>query len=139
VQWILEEQGEFPEGQDKIWELQDRESRYFRKLPQLVSNVIFTEGSKNAVNDSQRINDASIRFYLQTQYKNEDSSINGAIYPSSLESNELDASMLSLASLIHPEAKVKLNGDWLRYLSSRFPITKNDFTLTYKNKQLLMQ
>lgn len=149
AQWILEEQGEFPEGQDQIWQLQDREARYFNKLPQLVNDLIFAEGENKSVNGTQNIKDASIRFYLKTEYNNEDSSINGAVYPSFLdtdfldasflEKNNLDVSALSLSSLIHPQAQVKLNNDWLAYLSTRFPITKNDFTLTYKQNQLLMQ
>ena len=129
-QWLVEEQGEFPEGQNQIWRIQDSAEQKIKQLPVLVKKILIED-----VNGAMT---PKITFKLNSTYKNKASSINGAFLPNKIEKDNM-IPLDSLWSLIQAKANVHLDNRLLNFLSKQFPITKANFKLTYKQNKLLMQ
>lgn len=129
TQWVLEEQSELPEGQDKIWELQDNLETSVADLPSIIEGLLVK-------NESSKVS-----FTLETQYKNNSSNLKGTILPlsesalSNLDANSDD----SIWSLLKAVSKVTLDKSLLSYVSTHLPINKSKFDLIYQQNKLLMQ
>jgi hypothetical protein len=54
VQWTLEESGELPEGQDRIWQLNDQLQHRQDQLPVLISQKLFADEPADGVNKSEK-------------------------------------------------------------------------------------
>lgn len=119
VDWVLEELGEVPEGQDQIWELQDRIKQATKALPQKLADL--AEGSAVQVN-------------ISSQYKDEESQLKGQL---NLEASESSTTKAWL-SLLGGKAKVKLAESLHAVLKQKLPLEKSNFTLQLKQKKLLM-
>jgi len=121
-QWLLEEQGELPEGQDQLWQLQDRIDKVTTELPKIFKESVYNFGktqihfeawSSNSLGTSTIVSDV-----LPT-----------ATLPSSSH----------LSSFLQAQAKVKLDDMLYQFLSTHTPVKKQQFILSFNNNQLLMQ
>lgn len=126
TEWILKEQSEVPDGQDKIWQLQHDMSALLKKLYSL-SNAVFLK-------DNQPV----IKFKLGAP-DNDQATLAGGVLPLSLASVDSISEDNSFFSLFKAEAKVTLDETLRKQLNSKLPIKKNKFNLIYKNNKLLMQ
>ena len=140
-QWLLEEQGELPEGQDQIWQVEDRAAQYSKQIPKLLTTLILKDGNKLVNHESKisTIEDKSrINFSFSNIFKNKESTIQGAVFPEVFDNNE-DISQYSLTSLLQVQSKVNLDKQLLDIISTLLPIKKQNFKLIYKQNKLLMQ
>ena len=141
IEWLLEEQAEYPEGQDQIWQKQDKASQYYEQLPELLSRVLKTNTSNMTEKQIESLKHSfrsRVAFQFISQYLKQKSTLNGAIYPTSLEKGDV-ISKLIFSSLIQTEAEVSLDDEWFQFLSGHVPIKKPNFKLIYKQNKLLMQ
>jgi len=118
AEWVLEESGEFPEGQDQIWELYDRIEKSTEKLPQTLVAL-----GKNS----------SMQIKATTNYEGEASYLDGSI---KLEASNPD--ITSWLALLDGEAKVKLDKGLYAKLKKLLPLNKPDFILQLKRNKVLM-
>ncbi|MCF6189992.1 MAG: YdgA family protein [Cocleimonas sp.] len=123
VGWVLEELGEMPEGQDQIWELQDRIEQATKALPQKLADL--SKGS-------------TVKVDITSQYKGEESQLKGQLNLEASESNIDETSSEAWFSLLAGKAKVQLSEALHSALKEKSPLKKPDFTLQLKHKKLLM-
>lgn len=123
VDWVLEELGELPEGQDQIWELYDRIEQATKALPQKLADV--ADGSVVRVN-------------ILSKYQGESSQLKGHLYLDASESNTNEPNTEAWLSLLAGKAKVQLSKALHSKLKQTLPLKKPDFTLQLKQKKLLM-
>lgn len=122
AQWLLEEQGEFPEGRDQIWQLQESIDSATKSLPATLKESVFIPGK------------SQIHFEARTSNNSGESTLSGEITPA-----ELTISSSRLISFFQSQAMVKLDDHLFKFLSAVTPIKKQQFTLYYKQNKLLMQ
>ena len=126
TQWELEENGEFPEGQDKIWQIQNQintlKERYPFSFYQAVFSLERNAGTKNIMFDMSSIN------------KQGQSTLIGQLKPS-VDPGE----STRFTDLLEAEAKVTLDDLLYNFISKRSAIRKKQFSLSYKQNKLLMQ
>ncbi len=122
TQWVLEEQGEVPEGQDQIWQLQDQVEKATKQLPQAIMQGVFNGGKSQLKLEVQSSNNSGV------------SSLSGVIKPA----DRLPVTD-HLISYLQAEAKVKLDDDLFQFIKSRSAVNKKQFLLTFKHNKLLMQ
>jgi len=121
TEWVLEELGEVPEGQDQIWSLYDRIDEYSNGLPKLLAEQVPAEVEE------------LIKLKVVTHYKSSTSSLNGDI---ELERDQ--PKLNSWLSLLKGEARVKLDEELLNVIQKSLPIVDPDFTLLLKDSKVLM-
>jgi hypothetical protein len=122
TQWLLEEQGEVPEGQDQIWLLRDQIENASKRLPQTLMQTAFNEAK------------AQVNFTVKTFSNTSDSTLSGEIVPAdSLQSAD------SLISFFMARARVSLDDDLYQFVNKHFGINKKQFSFTFKQNKLLMQ
>lgn len=122
TQWLLEEQGEVPEGQDQIWQLQDQIKIATIEQPIKLMKSAFNNG------------ESQIKLEIESHNNSGGSTLNGVIRPA-------DSFTLSdkLLSYLKGEAKVNLDDELFEYLNSRTGLNKKQFLLSLKQNKLLMQ
>ncbi len=121
-QWLLEEQGELPEGQDQIWQLHDRIDKITKKLPNTFKESVFNHGK------------TQIRFEAWT------SNISGkSTWESNVQPTDTLPSSSHLSSFLQAQAIVTLDDLMYQFLTTYTPVNKKQFTLSFNNNQLLMQ
>lgn len=133
--WVLDEQTETPEGQDKFWLLNDESKRLKTNLPVLTQALLLKNKKPN------------IEFTLENKYQNRSSKLTGNMLPSSDENssentfNGIDnrEKFTTFWSLFKIQAKVNLDQFLLDYIAKHLPITKSNFELRYEDNKLLMQ
>ncbi len=123
VDWVLEELGEVPEGQDQIWELYDRIEQATKALPQKLADL--SKGS-------------TVRVDITSQYMGEESQLKGQLNLEASESNIDEPSSEAWFSLLGGKAKVKLSESLHSSLKQKLPLKNPNFTLQLKQKKLLM-
>ena len=116
--WVLEESGEYPEGQDQIWELYDRIEKSSKKLPQTLVAL-----GKNSL----------MQIKASTHYQGQASHLDGTI---KLATN--NPNITSWLALLDGEAKVKLDKGLHAILKKLLPLNKPEFTLQLKRNKVLM-
>ena len=122
TQWLLEEQGEVPEGQDQIWQLQDQIKIATIEQPIKLMKSAFNNG------------ESQIKLEIESHNNSGGSTLNGVIRPA--ESFTLSDKLLSY---LKGEAKVNLDDELFEYLNSRTGLSKKQFLLSLKQNKLLMQ
>jgi hypothetical protein len=122
IQWVLEEQGEVPEGQDQIWQLQDQIDKASKQLPQALMQRVFN-GEKSQV-----------KLEVSSNNNSGSSSLSGLI-KSADRFSESD----KLISFLQLESKVNLDDDLFKFLKSHSVVNKKQFSLVIKKNKLLMQ
>lgn len=147
AQWELEEQGELPEGQDKIWQLQNQIVTLNKQYPATVYNVIFPINAaiKAGINDKTSFSNRNIRFELKSSNKQGKSTLKGFLKPAANSGLYSESgvffngdSSIGFADLIEAEAKVLLDERLYHYLSKHSPVTKKKFLLLFEQNKLLM-
>jgi len=118
VDWVLEELGELPEGQDQIWELYDRIGQATKALPQKLADIA---------------NGSVVRVNILSKYLGEESLLKGQLILDVSES-----STEAWLSLLAGKAKVQLSEALFSTLKQKLPLKKPDFSLQLKHKKLLM-
>ncbi len=121
VQWVLEELGEVPEGQDQLWLLYDRIEESSKIFPKLLAGNLTANGEN------------LIKFKATTYYKNTSSHLKGKI---KLESKNVKLN--SWLSLLNGEAEVKLDQYLYQFIKKKLPITDPKFKLFLTDNQILM-
>lgn len=137
IQWVLEEQGELPEGQDQIWQLQDQISRYDKKLDNIIHSFSTNEDISDKNNENNR--DSVFLFSGIHHYKNQQSKLKGSIDFARQGLPKEKTTELSLNNLTQVNAEVSLDDLHYEFISAQIPIKKNQFKLIYKQNKLLMQ
>ncbi len=122
IQWVLEVQGEVPEGQDQIWQLQDQIDKASKQLPQALMQRVFN-GEKSQV-----------KLEVTSNNNSASSSLSGLI-KSADRFSESD----KLISFLQLESKVNLDDDLFKFLKSHSVVNKKQFSLVIKKNKLLMQ
>ena len=125
TQWELEEHGEVPEGQDKIWQLQNQISNLKNEYPVSFYNAIFSD--ENATNNK------NISIEMQSSNDQGQSRLKGYLKPSS----NTDVST-RFVDLFAAEAQVTLDDLLYTYISNHSGIRKKQFSLSYEQNKLLM-
>lgn len=130
AQWSLEEIGEFPEGQDQIWQLYEQISKAEKRLKATVLNEIFNENTRiqfkaTSYNSSGKSEIDGTLSHIDTQ--REKSIINRRA-----EFDKL------IWSILQGEASITLDNDLFSYLKRVTPINKSKFQLTLDDNKLLM-
>jgi hypothetical protein len=126
TQWELQENGELPEGQDKIWQLQNQIHRLQQQYPVSFYKALFS--SKNELN----MNNPSIE--IKASNPSGVSTLIGHLKPS-----ENSGESTRFSYLLEAESKVTLDDLLYAYISKRTAIRKKQFSLLYKQNKLLMQ
>jgi len=129
TQWVLEEQGELPEGQDQIWQLQDEMDLSLKTIPNLTKTAFTNSGNNSSV----------FQFKLNAQYKGKQSHAQGNVQPSNAFATIEDISELSISSFALINTSVKLDKLLFDFLAQHLPLKNQQFELIYKNNKLLMQ
>lgn len=119
TQWVLEELGELPEGQDQIWQLYDEIEQSSKQLP----NRLIALGKNSA-----------IQLKTITHYKGSKSLLKGNI-KLAMDNPKLT----SWLSLLEGEATVQLDKALFSLLAPLTPIKKQTFTLLLEQNKLLMK
>jgi len=121
-QWLLEEQGELPEGQDQIWQLQDRIEMATKELPKTFKESVFNHGK------------SQIHFDAWSNNSSGTTSFTSDIFPT----KTLPASS-HLSSFLQAQAKVTLDDLLYQFLATHTLVNKKQFILNFNNNQILMQ
>ena len=119
TEWVLEELGELPEGQEQIWQLYNEIEESINTFPKVLAGKV--GGS------------SSIKLAITTFYKGESSSLDGKF---KLQSKQFKIS--SWLSLLEGEAKVELDEYFLKAIQKFLPITKSKFKLLLRDNKVLM-
>lgn len=122
--WTLEEAGEYPEGQDHIWQLYDK----MKTLRQTRITLI-----------NKAFDDAKSIIHLEAGFTSPKghSTLTASISPD-VNSDKFKKTN-KLLSLIKSEAQVSLADDLYTYLSEKIPLKKEQFKLVFKDNKLLIQ
>ncbi|HIQ14398.1 MAG TPA: hypothetical protein EYH38_02345 [Leucothrix sp.] len=158
AQWSLQENGEFPEGQDQIWQLYDEIDENIQRLPSIILNELFNKDSRiqlkaeslNSSGQSELIGelrriDASTQMILKNQNENplmQKAQIRDRIIFKSQNEKSLKkggGGFNTLLSTLHGNARVKLDADLFLFLQNYSPIKQSEFKLMLKDSKLLMQ
>ncbi len=123
LNWTLEDQGEYPEGQDSLWLIQDSINHMSKQIPKILNNQLFDTDDK------------SVKINLITTSGSGKSSLKGFI---DIVKNTTSIKM-TWKELFNFEADVDLDNEMMTYLSSHTPINKKQFKLKFKQNKLLMQ
>ncbi len=126
TQWELEEHGEMPEGQDKIWQLQNQINSLKQQYPVSFYKALFPS------NETLESNALSVE--IKTSNDKGQSRLSGYLKPSV---NSSDSTRLT--DLLDAEAKVTLDDLLYSFISKRSAISKKQFSLLYRQNKLLMQ
>ncbi len=126
TQWELEENGELPEGQDKIWQLQDQINILKERYPFSFYQAVFSP-ERNA--DTK-----NITFDMRSTNKQGQSTLKGYLKPSTYSGVST-----RFADLFEAEAQITLDDLLYTYISKHSAIRKKQFSLLYKQNKLLMQ
>lgn len=118
VEWVLEEAGELPEGQDQIWALYDRIEQLTKKLPKTLA----------ALGDNSQL-----QIKIASDYQGAKSYLNGKI-----KLTTDNPTITSWLALLDGEAKVKLDNSLYGMLKQLLPLKSRDFTLQLKRNKVLM-
>ena len=123
IQWTLEEKGELPEGQDRIWQLNDQLQQRQDQLPVLISQKLFSAKPEGGASDKPGISMAITAG---------DSNLTGHL---SLNSPIENRAAKTLQTLLQGHAEVKLGKNVFntlkKYLSpsQKQRLTASSFTL----------
>ena len=122
IDWVLQEQGEVPEGQDHIWQLQNQIEQASTQLPIGLLKDAFNNG------------ESQIKIEINGNNKSGSSTLSGVIKPA-------DQFVLSdkLLGYLEAEASVKLDDELFEFLKSHSAVNKKQFSLAFKQNKLLMQ
>jgi len=133
-EWVLEEQTETPEGQDKLWQLNDDSLSLKVNLPFLSEALLLKNKEPN------------IRFTLDSKFQGEPSILIGSIVPQTVNASFQDSYSINnnydfttFWSLFKVQANVSLGESLLDYITKHLPIHKSNFELRYEYNKLLMQ
>ena len=120
VSWVLEENGQYPEGQDQIWQLNDELKSLLEQRSKILVNKL---GKKDA------------QLHLEGKFEDATgiSQLKGALKPSIKNHNKA-----SLFSLFSGEADVSLTADLYNYLSGLVALKKKQFKLVFEDNKLLI-
>lgn len=136
IQWTLEEKGEFPEGQDQLWQLNDQLQILQQQLPEKIAGLFLnSNNSKISINVNAH-KKALANDDLKTH---QSSSLNGNI--------SLDNSLKNdhkIKNLIMGKGEMKLSNDLFQYLFPFFklvlngnpPPSKGEFNYIYEQGEL---
>ncbi len=127
IQWELEETGELPEGQDKIWQLQNQIDRLNQQYPLDFYQALFTASKAHSQANAPMIKILSSNASGQ-------STLSGQLKPASHS-----AESTRLTDLLEAEASVTLDDLLYDFISQHSAIRKKQFSLLYKHNKLLMQ
>ena len=122
IDWVLQEQGEVPEGQDHIWQLQDHIEQASTQLPIGLLVDAFNNG------------ESQIKIEINGISKTGNSTLSGVIKPA-----EHFAISDNLLGYLQAEASVNLDDELYEFLKLRTAINKKQFSLMLKQNKLLMQ
>lgn len=130
AQWSLQEKGEFPEGQDQIWELYNEIEEKSLLLPSIILNEMFDEESLIQVKAESQ--GSSGKSELAGAFKSIET-----ITPKS--SKKGGGGFNTLVSVLQGEARIKLDKDLFQYIQNFSPLKQSEFLLILKDSKLLMQ
>ncbi len=126
MQWELEEHGELPEGQDKIWQLQNQISTLKKHYPFKFYQAVFSP--------ERKADTRNITFDIRSSNTQGQSTLKGYLKPS-IESGE----STRFVDMLEAEAEVTLDELLYTFISKRSAIRNKQFSLLYKHNKLLMQ
>lgn len=118
TQWVLQENGELPEGQDQIWQLYDQIDILSKQLPQLLINEVF---------DPEKL---KIAFEIKAHNNSGTSSLVG-----DLKFTDKTTTSTDLMSFLKAQAQVNLDKDLFEFLSEFTDINKQNFILRYEDNK----
>ncbi len=146
AEWELEENGEFPDGQDQITELYQQIDDKVAQLPELLTTGLFNKDSlvqfkvisDNSSGKSEAIGQLSM-MDSKTYKKRGGVPLNIVSNNVGHQDNGSTYFVKTLISLIQGSATVKLDPSMLSILSTRASIDKSKFTIEIKNGQFWIQ
>lgn len=121
-EWVLEEQGELPEGQDEIWQLQQEYDSVLLKLHKLLEKQLFNSDK------------GKVTFKVLSEEATGNSSMEGEI-----QAVKTPLKSMRLTDLLEARANVALSDELFAYLKGKTGIPKATFQLLFKQNKLLMQ
>ena len=139
VSWQLEEGGEFPEGQDQIWQSYDQINQLSRQLPVLI-NEIFT--ADNSIQLKVVLKDSHEESKLTATLKIPHPSKVNALQHSLFSKNGGDTATIilnGLSLLLAGDASVVLGDELFNVISQKTAINRKEFKLIWKENKLLMK
>lgn len=133
AQWSLQEVGEFPEGQDQIWQLHNEIDEKSRLLPSIILNEMISEDSVIQLKaESQNISGKS---ELMAEFKR----INASAASTEKSIEKEGGGFYTLLSLLQGKANIKLDKKFYSFLQNFLPIKQSEFQLILTDSKLLMQ
>jgi len=131
AQWSLQENGEFPEGQDQIWQLYDEIDEKARHLPVIIFNEL--------LNKESLIELKAVSYNSSGQ-----SRLTGKLKSHIEENAEKNVKkggdgLNTLFSNLKGEAQVEIDSELFPFLQNFLPLNKSEFKLILKDSKLLMQ
>jgi len=140
AQWSLQENGEFPEGQDQIWQLYHQIEESNQQLPSLVLNDLFNKNSE-------------IQLTVETENTLDQSSLEGRFTSVSVtNATDVKSSLNNeknlkkggggyrmLLSNLEGQAQVHLDKKLFEFVQNFSSIRQSEFRLVLKDSKLLMQ
>jgi len=131
AQWSLQENGEFPEGQDQIWQLYNEIDEKAQHLPVIIFNEL--------LNKESLIELKAVSYNSSGQ-----SRLTGKLKSHIEEDAEKNVKkggddLNTLFSNLKGEAKVEIDSELFPFLQNFLPLSKSEFKLILKDSKLLMQ
>lgn len=144
--WVLEEQGEFPDGQDQIWQHYDQIKRLTHQLPLIVNEKVLSVNSLAVFTVKlQGKGVSTISGTLQSRAQEHKGKIlktggDVSIKESNLKRRSEISSLLGLVlSNLQGQAEVRLDNGLFREILKNSTIKKRQFDLIWKDNKLLMK
>jgi len=143
AQWSLQENGEFPEGQDQIWQLYDQIDASSQRLPTIIFNELFNKDSLiqlkvESANASGQSSLVGMLTSLDVTNINEQA-CEGSICLKEQNVKKGGGGYKTLLSNLQGKAQVNLDSEFLIFLQNFSPIKQSEFKLILKDSKLLMQ
>lgn len=154
--WQREENGEFPEGQDQIWQTYNQIEEFSYKLPKLLSSEVLSADSSLQFegNVTSQSGVSSISGNIGRQYniegKDEMYKNRGGVYHplnkdisdtniTTLNPNRSVSILQLFTSVLKGEANIQLDNDLFKIISKKTVIKSKEFKLNWKHNKLLMK
>lgn len=141
--WQQEENGEFPDGQDQIWQIYDQVETLSRQLPDLLKNEVLNANSsfRFKIDVASKSGFSKLSGQIERELiesKAEMIKTRGGVFDTSNQNGSLSILQL-LSTVLKGEANVKLDKRLLEFISKRTVIDRDEFKLIWKRNKLLMK
>ncbi len=133
AQWVLEELGEVPEGQDQIWQLYDRIEQSSAAFSKKMAKQIQAGGEP-----FMQVKASTLNFSKGSDEDEKDGGGASSSLKGDIKLSNKNLKLGSWLSLLDGEAQVALDKKLFEVVRAFIPINKSNFTLLLKDNKVLL-